>query len=153
MNHKFKNLIDPLPKKYDELSAMTPCTADSVPSDAPKGGVYLFSEDGMKLYVGRTKRKIGTRIKDHFSKGDDCPLAWHLAREETGRKKATYKPKGSRKDLLKQSEFVEAYKKTKERIKKMEVRYVSEPDPLRQALLEIYVAIVSGAKFNDFDTH
>jgi hypothetical protein len=35
----------------------------------------------------------------------------------------------------------------------MHVQYVHEPDPLRQALLEIYVAVVTGAKYNDFDTH
>jgi len=35
----------------------------------------------------------------------------------------------------------------------MEVRYVGESDPLKQALLEIYVAVVTKAKFNDFDTH
>jgi hypothetical protein len=35
----------------------------------------------------------------------------------------------------------------------MKVRYVQEDDPLRQALLEIYVAIATKAKRNDFDTH
>ena len=35
----------------------------------------------------------------------------------------------------------------------MHVRYVHEPEPLRQALLEIYVAVVAEAKYNKFDTH
>ena len=39
------------------------------------------------------------------------------------------------------------------RVGRMHVRYVSEPEPLRQALLEIYVAVVTAAKYNDFDTH
>ena len=33
------------------------------------------------------------------------------------------------------------------------VRLLREVDPLRQALLEIYAAVVAGAKHNDFDTH
>jgi len=35
----------------------------------------------------------------------------------------------------------------------MDVRYVEETDPLRQALLEIYVSIVLKTPYNDFDTH
>ena len=35
----------------------------------------------------------------------------------------------------------------------MQVRYVHEPEPLQQTLLEIYVAVVTGARYNDFDTH
>ena len=35
----------------------------------------------------------------------------------------------------------------------MNVRYVHEKDPVRQALLEIYVAVATEAKYNDFDTH
>ena len=35
----------------------------------------------------------------------------------------------------------------------MQVRYVRETDPLRQTLLEIYVAFATKAKYNDFDTH
>jgi hypothetical protein len=35
----------------------------------------------------------------------------------------------------------------------MDVRYVEETDPLRQALLEIYVSIILKTPYNDFDTH
>ena len=35
----------------------------------------------------------------------------------------------------------------------MNVRYAHEPDPTSQALLEIYVAVATGARYNDFDTH
>jgi hypothetical protein len=49
--------------------------------------------------------------------------------------------------------FRKAYESAKRRIRKMQVRYVGEEDPLKQALLEIYVAVSSNAKYNDFDTH
>jgi hypothetical protein len=35
----------------------------------------------------------------------------------------------------------------------MDLRYVVEGDPLRQALLEIYVAVVLETQCNDFETH
>ena len=35
----------------------------------------------------------------------------------------------------------------------MEVRFVSEPNPNRQALLEVYVTIALRAPYNDFETH
>jgi hypothetical protein len=153
MDEKFKALICDLSKKYKELMSMPPVTIDTIPPDCPTGGIYLFTENGIHLYAGRTKRRIKNRLKDHVSTADDCPFAWHLAREETGKTEATYKAEGSRKDLLTQSHFSQAYQQAKNRIKQMEVRYVGEPNPLKQTLLEIYVAVVSGAKFNDFDTH
>lgn len=39
------------------------------------------------------------------------------------------------------------------RIRKMDVRFVEEADPLRQTLLEIYIAVSANSRYNDFDTH
>jgi len=153
MNNRFQKLIDTLPDKYQTLMNMQPVTVDTAPRNTPKGGVYLFSEGNTHLYAGRTKRLIRDRLKDHVCSDDDCPYAWHLAREKTGHQKATYKTEGSRKRLLLLPEFRDAYDSAKERIRRMDVRYVGESDPLCQALLEIYVAVESGARFNDFGTH
>jgi hypothetical protein len=152
MNTKFKRLIDTLEANYQKLIGMAPVYADSMPTDAPKGGVYLFSEDGKHLYTGRTKRKISIRVRNHFSSAPDCPFAWQIAREVTNTK-ATYKREGSRKELLKDPRFRNEYEKAKKRIRKMQVRYIHEPDPMRQAILEIYVSVVADTKYNDFDTH
>lgn len=153
MDASFKTLLDGLHQKYEELIAMRPVTIETVPDDCPKGGVYLFSHRGKNLYAGRTKRKIKTRLKGHVSTADDCPFAWHLARRATGNTTARYTQEGSRKQLLSQTEFKQAYESAKMKIRTMDVRFVGESDPLRQALLEMYVAVVSGAEFNDFDTH
>ncbi|MBW8036603.1 MAG: hypothetical protein FVQ79_13505 [Planctomycetes bacterium] len=152
MDEKFRVLIEGLSQKYNELISMEPVSIDTSPPDTPKGGVYLFYENEIPMYAGRTKLKIRVRLKNHVSSADDCPLAWRLARESTG-KKATYQWKGSRKHLLQNPAFKEVYDEAKQRIRQMGVRYVGEDDPLKQALLEIYVAVVSGAKHNDFDTH
>jgi hypothetical protein len=152
MDKKFQVLIEGLHQKYEELLRMSPVTVDTAPKDTPKGGVYLFSEGSQNLYTGRTKRSIRKRLKYHVGTAADCPFAWRIAREITG-KQATYKIKGSRKELLKDPEFKAEYENAKSRIRKMDVRYVGESDPLKQALLEIYIAVVSEAKYNDFDTH
>ncbi len=66
---------------------------------------------------------------------------------------ATYKADGSRKGLLAELAFNAEYERAMDRIRRIHVRYVHEPDSLRQALLEIYVAIAAKARYNDFDTH
>jgi hypothetical protein len=152
MNKRFRDMVDALPSKYESLAAMDPIRADEVPKDTPVGGVYLFSEGATHLYVGRTKRRIAVRARNHFSAAPDCPFAWLLAREATG-KKATYRPDGSRKALLADANFTVEYGRAKQRIRAMNVRYVHEPDPTRQALLEIYVAVATAARHNDSDTH
>src|SRR5262249_48951001 len=109
-----------------------------------------FSENGVHLYAGRTKRKIGARVKYHFNNtARDCPFAWLLARELTG-KPRTYTRKGSRKALLSDPSFAAEYQNAKSRIRNMQVRYVHEPDSWNRALLEIYTSIAAGAKYNDF---
>ena len=153
MNAKFQDLISQLHTKYEDLMSMLPVTVDTVPRDAPIGGVYLFSVGNHHLYVGRTKRSVRHRLKDHVSTADDCPFAWRLARETTNQLKASYRREGSRADLLGRNDFKCAYDDAKVRIRSMDVRYVAESDPLRQALLEMYVAVATGAKHNDFDTH
>jgi hypothetical protein len=138
--------------KCEALLAMRPVAAHDIPRDTCLGGVYLFSEGSTHLYAGRTKRPIGVRIRNHFSTAPDCPFAWLPAREATGRK-ATYTRDGSRKALLADAAFKAEYERAKKRIREMSVRYVHEPDPTSQALLEIYVAVATGARYNDFDTH
>jgi hypothetical protein len=152
MDPKFGSLTEHLATKFERLMAMAPVVAAEVPKSTPLGGVYLFSEHGIPLYAGRTKRRIGVRIRGHFSTAEDCPLAWSLAREATGYK-ATYKKQGSRTELLSRPDFARAYQAAKDRISQMEVRWVEEADPLRQTLLEVYLAVVAGAKYNDFSTH
>ncbi len=152
MNELFRAMLDTLHSKYEALVAMDAVPAGEVPKDTPVGGVYLFSEGTTALYVGRTKRQIAIRVRNHFSTAPDCPFAWLLAREATGRK-ATYTPDGSRKALLADVTFKNEYERAKKRIRAMSVKYVHEPDPTSQALLEIYVAVATAARYNDFDTH
>lgn len=152
MNPRFRRLVERLGDKHRRLIRMSAVTVDTAPRESPTGGVYLFSRNGRALYVGRTKRPIVQRLKDHVRDAPDCPFAWQLARRATGRARS-YRPEGSRRKLLTDPTFKRAYQHARERIRRMEVRYVEEVDPLKQALLEIYVAVATKARYNDFDTH
>jgi len=80
-------------------------------------------------------------------------FAIRLAREATGQVKASYKSEGSRAALVKDDAFCAAFANAKARIRRMQVRFVEEPDPVRQTILEVYVAVVLQTPYNDFDTH
>jgi hypothetical protein len=153
MNQKFRNLIEQLPAKCKELTETHPVRVSSLPRDLPKSGIYVFYEDGEALYVGRTN-SMRRRLQHHCSRSaKDAPLAFRIARKETGYLTATYKPKGSRSELRSNPEFEEAYLQAKGKIREMDIRYVEIEDQALQALLEIYATLELDAEYNDFDTH
>lgn len=152
VNETFRKHVELLHGKFEALLRMHPVTVGVLPRDVPTSGIYLFSEGPRHLYVGRSKR-IRDRLRYHCGTAPDASLAFKLAREETGNARASYSPAGSRKALLLESTFQDAYRAAKERIRRMDLRYVSEPDANRQALLEIYVTIALATPYNDFDTH
>jgi hypothetical protein len=51
------------------------------------------------------------------------------------------------------SAFAEAFTAAKSRMRAMHIRVLEENNPLRQALLEMYVAVTLEAPYNDFDNH
>ena len=67
--------------------------------------------------------------------------------------RASYKPEGSRGNLLQDPHFLFAFTEAKARLRAMHIRVVEEGNPLRQALLEMYVAVSLEAPYNDFDNH
>lgn len=134
---------------------MSPVKMSALPKRLPEKCIYLFSEEEDHLYVGRTRR-LRNRLRQHSIAGarhNQAVFAFRLAREQTGRLTATYSAEGSRAALLTDRDFSEAFTQAKNRVRNMDLRFVEEADPLRQALLEIYVSIVLGTKYNDFDTH
>jgi hypothetical protein len=151
MDDRFRTMVEALEGRYQELLAMDPVPADRIPSSAPAGGVFLFTEDDRHLYIGRTRQRIDVRVRHLFgSDPQTASLPWLIARHTTGHK-ATYQIAGSRAQLLADPEFRGEYESARERVRRMLVRYVHEPDPLRQALLEIYVAVATQAPYNDFE--
>ncbi|HKW34594.1 MAG TPA: GIY-YIG nuclease family protein [Candidatus Acidoferrum sp.] len=155
MHEHFKQYVESLHPSFERLMEMSPVKMSALPKRLPEKCVYLFSEGEQTLYVGRTRR-LRQRLRQHSVAGaqhNQAVFAFKLAREVTGRTVAAYSIKGSRAALSVEPLFAEAFTQAKARVRKMDLRFVEETDPLRQALLEIYVSIVLGTKYNDFDTH
>lgn len=155
MNETFRQFIESLEPSFQSLMKMDPVTVATLPRDVPQAGIYLFSEGNKHLYVGRTNT-IQKRLQNHCrpsSGHNSATFAFRLARKITGQINPTYTQKGSRSFLENDPNFSEVFKKQKKRVRTMDVRYVSEPDPMRQALLEMYVSVSLATPHNDFDNH
>jgi hypothetical protein len=151
MNVEFQKRVREVERLHDELMGMTPVKRGSL-GVCNFPGVYLFSENGEHLYVGRTGRHLMKRLPEHWTV-KDAPLAFRFARHATGNSIASYKPGDkSRKGLMKNSEFVASFRDFQERIGKMDIRFVRVDDSTTQALLEIYTATVLKTPHNEFTT-
>jgi predicted GIY-YIG superfamily endonuclease len=155
MHLAFKQYVEALHPSFERLTTMKAVTISTLPKDAPSQCIYLFSEGERSLYVGRT-RHLRQRLRQHSipaAQHNQAVFAFRLARETTGRLVAAYSAAGSRAALCSDTEFGTAFLEAKTRVRSMAVRYVEETDPLRQALLEIYVAVVLKTPYNDFNKH
>ena len=155
MHPRFAAVADSLHGSYERLIASAPMAVGHRWPRERVAGVYLFSEAGRDLYVGRTNDFKG-RYGRHCLPGSSqqkAAFAFRLAREATNNLKASYLKEGSRKALAAEPVFAEAFKAAKARIRAMDFRWVEEPDPVRQCLLEVYVAVVLQTPYNDFDNH
>lgn len=152
MNLRFRRAIDSLDQNLLLLRRMRPVRIGDLPREMPVRGIYLFSEGREHLYVGRSNR-IRQRLQGHVRNSHyTATFAFLLARESTGAR-ASYQPKGSRAELLQQPRFARAFQRARERVRAMDVRFVEEVDPTRQALLEIYAAMACNTPYNNFDNH
>ena len=153
MKRDFEQLMADVKELHKKLVGMTPETRDDLgPCDFP--GVYLFTEHGVHLYVGRTKRPLKTRLMEHARASVmSAPFAFRLAREITGNLKASYQAgEKSRAGLMRNPVFAAAFREQAKRIGKMSIRYVRTDDATTQALLEIYTATLLDAPYNEFTT-
>jgi len=155
LHESFRQYVDSIHESFEALTTMQPVTIATLPRDAPSECIYLFSEGDRHMYVGRT-RHLRQRLRQHSipaAQHNQAVFAFRLAREATGKITAAYSTEGSRVALCTDAEFAAAFGDAKRRVRQMRVRYVHELDPLRQALLEIYVAVVLKTPYNDFNTH
>lgn len=132
MNEKFREVVESLQPKLDQLLKMAPSHAMTLPAGVPLTGIYLFSEGDKHLYVGRSNSMPG-RLRNHWSgTHKQAAFAFKLAREQTGSTNPSYQPTGARDDLMTRPDFVTAFAAARTRIGNMELRYVEESDQLRQ---------------------
>ena len=124
-----------------------------LPKNIPTRGVYVFSKSGKVLYIGRTdnlRRRLQLHTRNNHNQ---ATFAFLLARKRTGIKRASYQKAGSRSDLLRQRKFRAAFDAARHEIHAMDVQFIAERNPNKQALLEICAAIRTGSRFNNFNNH
>src|SRR5262245_27715112 len=115
MDPAFRIIVNALEPARRRLLANQPRRCAEVPRHMPASGVYLFTERGRHLYVGRSDR-MRDRVRNH---GKPCAtfrqgaFAMRLACEATGTTKATYKTKGGRKEQARDPAFRTAFTKAK----------------------------------------
>jgi len=155
MNEIFRNHVESLQPAFERLVTMPPVKVCELPNEMPERGIYLFSEGSRHLYVGRTNR-LRDRLREHCRKSsthNSAPFAFLLARLVSGFRTASYQAIGSRASLAIDEIFGQAFVDAKNRVSKMDVRYVEEVNPVRQALLEMYAAIALDTPHNSFENH
>ncbi len=155
IHRHFKAHLRELEAKRLALLGMKPSTHGNLPKRMPERGIYLFSESGRHLYVGRSntiRKRIGRHSRPS-AKHNMASFAFLLAKESAKLGSATYRKGSGRKEIMEQESAQQAFAAAKMRIRTMEVRFVEETDPIRQTLLELYVSVMHKTPYNDFDTH
>lgn len=155
MNAEFKQFVELLHPSFEQLVAMKPVTAAAIPPHAPSSCIYLFSEGDRHLYTGRT-RDLRQRMRQQSLPGsqhNQAALAFKLACQDCGKSAVRYVKGEGRAGLAADPEFAVAFTAAKARVRAMELRFVEELEPTRQALLEIYVSVALSTPYNDFNTH
>lgn len=124
------------------------------PKAPTEHGVYLFTENGNHLYVGRcglTERakKLGkghsnfrTRLAAHScpgSKHNSATLAWRLTIDKLG-DALKEMPTATRAELQDHPPFHAQFLVQKERVTAMEFRVVKIPDDFESYVFEAYIA-------------
>lgn len=120
----------------------------------PERGVYLFSEESEHLYAGRSD-DLRSRLNTHqreSSTVNQAAFAAEIARRACCIKR-DYGRKQPGKAYWETPRFKQSFSAAKNGTRLMDVRVVEEADPVRQALLEIYVAFTLRTRFNDFSNH
>lgn len=155
MNPRFAAITQSLPGRLEELLACPVISPAKLPRTFNGAGVYLFTENDAHLYVGRSndlRQRIGIHTRP-ASATYQAAFAYRLAREIAGIKKVPYRKLLPHEDWSLVEPFLSAFPASKQRIKRMDLRFVLEPDPLAQMLLEVYVATALDTPYNDFDNH
>lgn len=144
LNELFAEHVEKLHPKLIELIGCVPFTYPTKPRHLPSEVVYLFSNDAGPIYVGRS-RKFSQRLGNHCrpsSQANQSSFAYKTACRAVGFTPALYKKGQSWAASLENVPGLrDAFDAAKRNMSAMEISYVEEADPVRQALLEIYCSV------------
>ena len=151
MNEKFKEIINTFPAMIESINDSSFITKDDF-KNLPKKGIYVFYEDGLPIYVGRTNR-MKNRLTEHSKQSSghtSATFAFNLAKEKA--KKTTINLNQLRKDLEDDPRFSRIYAEEKERVSKMKIKVIEIEDPIVQTLFEVYAHLELNTQ-NEFENH
>lgn len=154
---RFREIERRLPSLLDELLDCRAYRRDERPAVPADEGVYLFSEEGVHRYVGRT-RHVNRRLGQHIweSSGENsAPFAFNIAKTEANRAGAGNEFVGTRAEVAAHPDFEPYFLTAKQRIRAMDFRFVKVSEPATAAIFEVYaaIALATDGEFNLFDTH
>lgn len=152
---RFRDIERQLPRLLDSLVAAPAYRRGKEPPAPAIAGVYLFTEDGVHRYVGRT-RNANRRLGEHTrpsSKENSAPFAFNIAKAEARR--AGFDVAGTRQEVAAIAGFAPYFSDAKEHVRAMEFRVVEIVDPAMSTIFEVYASIALGTEgeFNLFETH
>ena len=151
-NLEFESLVATLPPLFAKLHNSKSFTKKGTTDQKGKKGVYAFYDGDSALHVGRT-RNLMRRLRGHtLKRHNTATFAFKLTRQILDRQ-ATYRPLGSRLNLMSDPDFKSEFERQLERVKHMGVRFVEVEPPLQQYLLELYAHMEYGLGLDEFDTH
>jgi hypothetical protein len=154
--HDVERALDPLFRGL--LDALLDCPPYHAGDQSPipdEKGVYLFTDAGVHLYVGRA-RKFRGRWNSHTrasSGSEAASFAFNIARQEFATVIAGMPVAPKRRGLLEHQQFQPLFTAAKARVRGMEFRRVPIPDDNVEAIFEVYVALKLQTPFNNFQTH
>jgi len=149
---RYREIEQKLPTLLDSLLSCTPHHAGTKPSVPHHEGVYLFTEAGRHVYVGRTgdfNHRLGQHTRSS-SPENSAPFAYNIA------KRAAKVPVvGTRIAISRHADFMPHFQAAKARVRAMEFRYVVIHDAATSTVFEVYASIALGTEgdFNLFSTH
>ncbi|HAD87363.1 MAG TPA: hypothetical protein DCG48_08380 [Rhodospirillaceae bacterium] len=152
MNPEFQSYVEQVPGLYAELMRSAAFMEKGVRDQEKKSGIYVFFEEGKAVHVGRT-RNLRQRLRSHHTFSHNAAsFAFKRARRELG-VVTTYKPEGSRADLMRRDDFATEFRRQIDRVRQMEARFLEIKDPILQYLVELYAHLELRLPLDEFDTH
>ena len=122
--------------------------------DHGRSGIYILYENGLPVYVGRT-RNLQSRFRAHVTQSHNS-ASFALKRTRTRHieiAKATYKSENSRQSIVEHPLYGETFKDEINAIKGMSFRFLDVPDPIDQYFLELFTTMELGLDLSGFNSY
>jgi len=153
MNERFKKLADRMPLLLQSLLEQPLIARDDIGVvKVPQKGVYVFYENNIPMYVGRSNR-LKERLREHSQSRQhySATLAIKIAKRNMPTLQNEAR-KPTVKQLMDNEDFKKEFEYARDRIARMKIRCVKIEDQIEQAMFEIYAHLELGTEFNDFKT-